>query len=119
MDANETLAADLLRRRGLRPERFTKAERRSGKTPDFRVFQGTAGPPVSPVDFSFRPILKLNPENEQIRNWYATAYLNQGIYSVFGSRDTAMAVALLRRSLDVKGDFAPAQQWLRRLGAMP
>lgn len=40
MDLNETLARDLLKGRGLRPESFSKEERRSRRTPDFRVFEG-------------------------------------------------------------------------------
>jgi hypothetical protein len=39
-DPNEILAAELLKARGLRPERFSKSERRTSKTPDFRVFEG-------------------------------------------------------------------------------
>lgn len=36
----ENLVADWITRHGLRVERFTKDERRSGKTPDFRVYRG-------------------------------------------------------------------------------
>lgn len=37
---DEELVVNLLAGKGLRAERFSKAERRRGKTPDFRVFQG-------------------------------------------------------------------------------
>lgn len=37
---DEELVAKLLADRGLRAERFSKTERRQGKTPDFRVFHG-------------------------------------------------------------------------------
>jgi hypothetical protein len=40
MNAAEQFAEDYLRARGFRPERFTKAEMRRSKTPDYRVFQG-------------------------------------------------------------------------------
>ncbi|MEI7843622.1 MAG: hypothetical protein WCI39_11400 [Gallionellaceae bacterium] len=37
---DEDLVVDILTGKGLRAERFSKEERRRGKTPDFRVFQG-------------------------------------------------------------------------------
>lgn len=37
---DEDIVVNLLTGKGLRAERFSKAERRQGKTPDFRVFQG-------------------------------------------------------------------------------
>jgi len=37
---DEELVVQLLADRGLRAERFSKTERRQGKTPDFRVFHG-------------------------------------------------------------------------------
>lgn len=40
MNARERFAADYLRKRGLRPERFTKAEARERSTPAFRAFHG-------------------------------------------------------------------------------
>jgi hypothetical protein len=40
MNSAEQFAQDYLRKYGLRPERFTKAEMRRSKTPDFRAFQG-------------------------------------------------------------------------------
>lgn len=39
---DEELVARLLAAKGLRAERFSKAERRQGKTPDFRVFKNDA-----------------------------------------------------------------------------
>jgi hypothetical protein len=36
----EQFASEYLSRHGLRAERFTKAEMRQGKTPDFRGFKG-------------------------------------------------------------------------------
>lgn len=39
---DEELVVKLLAEKGLRAERFSKAERRQGKTPDFRVFQDEA-----------------------------------------------------------------------------
>jgi hypothetical protein len=39
---DEELVIKLLAEKGLRAERFSKAEMRQGKTPDFRVFQGGA-----------------------------------------------------------------------------
>src|SRR5216110_3025166 len=38
MDNAEKFAEEYLKKRSLRPERFSKEERRRGKTPDFRVF---------------------------------------------------------------------------------
>ena len=40
MNAAEQFAEDYLRKHDLRPKRFTKAQMRLTKTPDFRVFQG-------------------------------------------------------------------------------
>lgn len=39
---DEDLVLKILSDKGLRPERFSKQERRKGKTPDFRVFRGDA-----------------------------------------------------------------------------
>lgn len=39
---DEELVVKLFASKGLRAERFSKAERRRGKTPDFRVFKGEA-----------------------------------------------------------------------------
>lgn len=41
MDSAEQFAEQFLLSHSLRPEKFTKEERREGKTPDFRVFKGT------------------------------------------------------------------------------
>jgi hypothetical protein len=41
LNLGEEFAVEYLSGRALRAERFTKAEMRQGKTPDFRVFKGT------------------------------------------------------------------------------
>jgi hypothetical protein len=84
----------------------------------FRLYTDTTYHEIVPKDFTFHTIGKEDKYSNAIRDFYATAYCNQGIYlAVGGKKDRA--VELLRKSLRVIPTFPEALRWLKKLGAEP
>jgi hypothetical protein len=84
----------------------------------FRLYTDTTYHEIAPKDFAFHTINKRDKYSTAIRDFYAAAYCNQGIYlAVGGKKDKA--VDLLRKSLRVTAGFPEALHWLKKLGAEP
>jgi hypothetical protein len=84
----------------------------------FRLYADTTYHEIAPKDFTFHAINKKDKYSNAIRDFYASAYCNQGIYlAVGGKKDKA--VELLRKSLRVTQAFPEALRWLKKLGAEP
>jgi hypothetical protein len=84
----------------------------------FRLYADTTYHEIPPKYFTFHAINKKDKYSIAIRDFYAAAYCNQGIYlAVGGKKDKA--VELLRKSLRVTPAFPEALRWLKKLGAEP
>jgi hypothetical protein len=84
----------------------------------FRLYADTTHHEIAPKDFTFHAINKRDKYSNAIRDFYATAYCNEGIYMVVGGKKDK-AVELLRKSLRVTPTFPEALRWLKKLGAEP
>jgi hypothetical protein len=84
----------------------------------FRLYADTTHHEIALKDFTFHTINKRDQYSNAIRDFYAAAYCNQGIYlAVGGKKDKA--VELLRKSLRVTPTFPEALRWLKKLGSEP
>jgi hypothetical protein len=84
----------------------------------FRLYADTAHQEIALKDFTFHTIDKRDQYSNAIRDFYAAAYCNEGIYlAVGGKKDKA--VELLRKSLRVIPTFPEALRWLKKLDAEP
>lgn len=93
---------------------FTPGFRRLPSGLSFRLSRDTALIPIAPREFFIRPFTKTNSYAEGVKAMYAEGYANQGIYqSMLGNK--AEAIVQLKKALEVKPDFQPAQAWLQRL----
>jgi hypothetical protein len=84
----------------------------------FRLYADTTHHEIALRDFTFHTINNRDQYSNAIRDFYAAAYCNEGIYlAVGGKKDKA--VELLRKSLRVTPTFPEALRWLKKLGAEP
>jgi tetratricopeptide (TPR) repeat protein len=96
-------------------QEFTQGLQRVPSGLAFRLYPDTTYREITPRDFVFHPITKSDMYSEAIRNLYAGAYCNQGIYlAIRGKRDKA--VESFRKALQVTPGFPEALRWLRQLG---
>jgi hypothetical protein len=84
----------------------------------FRLYEDTTYHGITPKDFTFHTITKRDQYSNAIRDFYAAAYCNEGIYLAVGGKKEK-AVELLRKSLRVTPAFPEALRWLKKLGAEP
>ncbi len=85
----------------------------------FRLLPDTQTVTVSPMEYAIRPFVKNDPSIERIKDMYALAYLNQGLYWAVEKRDTVTGVNLMRKSFSVKPGYPDAVATLQRLGQEP
>jgi hypothetical protein len=84
----------------------------------FRLYADTTHHEIALRDFTFHTINNRDQYSNAIRDFYAAAYCNEGVYlAVGGKKDKA--VELLRKSLRVTPAFPEALRWLKKLGAEP
>jgi tetratricopeptide (TPR) repeat protein len=96
-------------------QEFTRGLQRVPSGLAFRIYPDTTYHDITPRDFAFHPITKRDTYSEAIRNLYAGAYCNQGIYlAIRGKREKA--VESFRKALQVTPGFPEALRWLRQLG---
>ncbi len=96
-------------------QEFTRGLQRVPSGLAFRLYPDTTYRDIIPKDFTFHPITKSDKYSEAVRNLYAGAYCNQGIYlAIRGRRDKA--VESFRKALQVTPRFPEALRWLRKLG---
>jgi hypothetical protein len=84
----------------------------------FRLYADTTYYEIAPKDFTFHTITKRDQYSNAIRDLYAAAYCNQGIYLAVGEKKDK-AVEFLRKSLRVTPTFPDALRWLKKLGSEP
>lgn len=80
----------------------------------FRLYQDILYHPITSREFSFRPITKSDKYSEMVRNLYATAYTNQGIYLALGGKKEE-AIELLKKAVQINPRSPDALVWLQRL----
>jgi len=96
-------------------QEFTRGFQRVPSGLAFRIYPDTTYHEITPREFVFRPIIKRDKYSEAIRNFYAGAYCNQGIYlAVGGKKDKA--VEFFRQALRITPGFPEALRWLKKLG---
>jgi len=83
--------------------------------PLMRLFVG-APPGLTVRDFDFRPFPKPGPYFDILKNYYAQAYANQGIYRGMQG-DLEGSERSLRKALAVQPGFAQAGIWLQQVEA--
>jgi len=80
----------------------------------FRLYQDTSYHPIAPREFNFRPIKKTDKYSEAVRNFYATAYTNQGIYlALAGKKEDALKQ--FQKALETKPGLPEGLLWMKRV----
>jgi len=96
-------------------QEFTAGLQRVPSGLAFRLYPDTTYHEIIPSEFAFHSITKRDKYSEAVRNLYAGAYCNQGIYlATHGRLDRA--VECFRKALRVTPGFPVALRWLRQLG---
>ena len=84
----------------------------------FRLLPDNAAFSFAVREYSIRPFPKSTPYIEDIKDLYATAYANQGVF-LASHGDTISGVAYLRKTLALESNFPEVREWLVRLGRNP
>ncbi|HEX2612675.1 MAG TPA: DUF2723 domain-containing protein [Fibrobacteria bacterium] len=84
----------------------------------FRLYQNGFNPPPAPLrEMTIRPLHDDGFLTRFVREDYARAFTNQGLYRAVFLGDTALGLRFLSEALGYEPGYAPALQWMRRLRA--